>query len=146
MIFVLNDWNLHLLFFVWKVVEKDAETDRKKAIIEAEKESQVAQIHYQQKIMEKESLQRIAQIEDEMHLARQKSYTDAEYYKSKQQAEVNKILYTPQYLELKKYESLSQNTKVYFGTEIPQTYLSTYLEKKSEETWFDKLIFNCNKL
>jgi erlin len=46
-----------------KVVEKDAETDRKKAIIEAEKEAQVAKIQFEQKIMEKESFQRMSQIE-----------------------------------------------------------------------------------
>lgn len=107
-----------------KVVEKDAETERKKAIIMAEKEAQVAKIQYEQKIMEKESLQRIAQIEDEMHLARQKSHADAEFYKLKQQAEVNKMLYTPEFLEMKKYESLAQNSKVYFGNRIPQMYVS----------------------
>lgn len=84
--------------------------------------------------MEKESLQRIAQIEDEMHLARQKSYTDAEFYKLKQQAEVNKFLYTPEYIELKKYESLAQNSKVYFGTNIPQTYLNTVSERSKDKT------------
>lgn len=108
-----------------KVVEKDAETERKRAIIEAEKEAQVAKIQYEQKIMEKESLQRIHQIEDEMHLARQKSIADAEFYKLRQQAEVNKILYTPEYIELKKYDSLSQNSKVYFGNQIPHTFLQS---------------------
>lgn len=107
-----------------KVVEKDAETERKRAIIMAEKEAQVAKIQYEQKIMEKESLQRIAQIEDEMHLARQKSHADAEFYNLKQQAEVNQLLFTPEFLELKRYESLAQNSKVYFGNKIPQTYLS----------------------
>lgn len=107
-----------------KVVEKDAETERKRAIIVAEKEAQVAKIQYQQKIMEKESLQRIAQIEDEMHLARQKSHADAEFYNLKQQAEVNKDLYTAEFLELKRYESLAQNNKVYFGDRIPQMYVS----------------------
>ncbi|EFA08527.1 erlin-1 [Tribolium castaneum] len=118
-----------------KVVEKDAETERKRAVIEAEKEAQVAKIQYQQKIMEKESLQRIAQIEDEMHLARQKSHADAEFYRMKQQAEVNKLLYTPEYIELKKYESLSQNNKVYFGKDIPQTFISSGC---SGETFADK--------
>lgn len=110
-------------------MEKDAETERKKAIIEAEKEAQVAKIKYEQKIMEKESLQRISQIEDEMHLARQKSHGDAEFYNLKQQAEVNKLLYTPEYLELKKYDSLSQNSKVYFGNQIPHTFLGNDCEK-----------------
>ena len=49
-----------------KVVEKDSETERKKAVIEAEKNSEVAKIRYQQKIMEKESLQRISTIEGEL--------------------------------------------------------------------------------
>ncbi len=46
-----------------KVVEKDAETERKRAIIEAEKEAQIAKIQYAQKIMEKESMQKISLIE-----------------------------------------------------------------------------------
>lgn len=46
-----------------KVVEKDAETERKKAIIEAEKVSQVSKIQFDQKIMEKESLQKMSEIE-----------------------------------------------------------------------------------
>lgn len=45
------------------MVEKDAETERKKAVIEAEKEALVAKIQFDQKIMEKESLQRMSQIE-----------------------------------------------------------------------------------
>lgn len=105
-----------------KVVEKDAETDRKKAIIEAEKEALVAKIQYEQKIMEKESLQRMAQIEDEMHLDRQKSRTDAEFYQSKKQAEANNLLLTPQYLELKKYEALAKNNKVFYGNSIPNMF------------------------
>lgn len=106
-----------------KVVEKDAETDRKKAVIEAEKEAQVAKIQFNQKIMEKESLQRIATIEDEMHLARQKSHSDAEYYQTKMQAEANRLLLTKEFLELKKYEALAQNTKVYYGQDIPKMFM-----------------------
>ncbi|ENN76927.1 erlin-1 [Dendroctonus ponderosae] len=105
-----------------RVVEKDAETDRKRAIIEAEKGALVAKIQYDQKIMEKESLQRISQIEDEIHLAKEKALADAEFYKMERQAEVNKILYTKEYLELTKYASLAKNTKIYFGNNIPQTF------------------------
>ena len=104
------------------MVEKDAETDRKKAIIEAEKEAQVAKIQYDQKIMEKESLQRMASIEDEMHLARQKSRSDANFYQMERQAKANTLLLTREYLELKKYESLSSNSKVYFGQDIPKMF------------------------
>lgn len=105
-----------------KVVEKDAETDRKKALIEAEKEAQVAKIQYNQKIMEKESLQKIAEIENNMHLTRQKSHSDAEYYQMKMQAEANTLLLSKQYLELKKYEALAHNMKIYYGQDIPKMF------------------------
>ncbi|KAF4527468.1 hypothetical protein B566_EDAN016278 [Ephemera danica] len=82
-----------------KVVEKDAETERKKAIIEAEKEA------------------------NEMHLARQKSRSDAEFYQMQRQAEANKLLLSPQYLELRKYEAISNNNKVYFGSNIPNMFM-----------------------
>lgn len=103
-------------------MEKDAETDRKKAIIEAEKEAQVAKIQYNQKIMEKESLQQMAAIEDEMHLARQRSRSDAEFYQMKMQAEANKLLLSKEFLELKKYESLAHNTKIFYGQDIPRMF------------------------
>lgn len=104
-------------------MEKDAETDRKKAIIEAEKEAQVAKIQYNQKIMEKESLQQMAGIEDEMHLARQKSRSDAEFYQMKMQAEANTLLLSKEFLELKKYEALAHNTKIYYGQDIPRVFM-----------------------
>ena len=46
-----------------KVVEKDAETERKKAVIQAEKEAQVAKINFEQKVMEKESIKTMSVIE-----------------------------------------------------------------------------------
>lgn len=107
-----------------KVVEKDAETERKKAIIEAEKEALVAKIQFDQKIMEKESLQRMSQIEDEIHLARQKSHSDADFYQTQKEAEANRLLLTKEYLEMKKYEAIAKNNKIYYGTEIPTMFIS----------------------
>lgn len=105
-----------------KVVEKDAETERKKAIIEAEKEAQIAQIQYTQKIMEKESMQKIALIEDSIHLAKEKNRADAEFYHKRKQAEANAILFTPEFLEMKKYESLTNSAKVYYGPNLPKMF------------------------
>merc|ERR1712012_359229 len=102
-----------------KVVEKEAETERKKAIIEAEKEANVAKIQFERKILEKESMQKMAKIEDEMHLAREKAKSDAEFYRIQKQAEANKLLLTSEYLELQKYSSLTNNQKVFFGPDIP---------------------------
>ncbi|BES92111.1 ER lipid raft associated [Nesidiocoris tenuis] len=102
-----------------KVVEKDAETERKKALIEAEKVSQVAKIQFDQKIMEKESIQRMSEIEDTIHLAKKRSQTDAEFYQIQRQAEANSLLLTPEYLELKRTEAIASNAKLYYGPNIP---------------------------
>merc|ERR1719342_183004 len=84
-------------------------------LIEAEKESMVAKIKYDQNILEKESQQKIETLTDQMHLAKEKSKTDAEYYKIQKQAEANRLLLTQEYLELKKIEAMANNNKVYFG-------------------------------
>jgi len=105
-----------------KVVEKDAETERKKAIIEAEKNQQVAKINFDQKIMEKESLKKMSIIEDEMFFNREKMKADAEFYTKEKTADGNHLMLTKEYLELKRYESVAQNTKIYFGSDIPQMF------------------------
>merc|ERR1719290_467811 len=107
-----------------KVIEKESETERKKAVIEAEKEAMVAKIKYEQNILERESMQKIESITDQMHLAKEKSKTDAEFYKVQKQAEANQLLLTGEYLELKRIEAMSTNNKVYFGPDIPNMFIT----------------------
>merc|ERR1719219_2065509 len=107
-----------------KVIEKDAETERKKAVIEAEKEAQVAKIRYEQNILEKESMATMEKITDSIHLAKEKSRADAEFYKIERSATANKLLLSKEYLELKKIEAMAINNKVYFGPDIPNMFLS----------------------
>ena len=102
-----------------KVVEKDAETDRKKAIIEAEKQAQVSKIQLEMQIAEKESLQKMALIEDEMFSFREKMKADVDFYTLQKRADSNRLLLTKEYLELKRYEAVSKNAKVFFGPDIP---------------------------
>lgn len=59
---------------------------------------------------------------DEIHLAKQKSKADADFYKTQQEAAANNLLLTPAYLELKKYEALANNNKIYYGESIPQMF------------------------
>ncbi|CAM4726852.1 unnamed protein product [Leuciscus chuanchicus] len=106
-----------------KVVEKEAETERKKAIIEAEKMAQVAGIHFQQKVMEKETEKKISEIEDAAFLARERARADAEYYTAEKFAEANRLKLTPEYLELMKYQAIASNSKIYFGQEIPNMFV-----------------------
>ena len=85
---------------------------------------QVAKIKYEQNILEKEAVQKMETINDEMHLAKEKSKTDAEFYKIQKQAEANKMLINKDFLELKKIEAIAMNNKVYFGPDIPNMFLS----------------------
>ncbi|XP_025066130.1 erlin-2 isoform X1 [Alligator sinensis] len=106
-----------------KVVEKEAETERKKALIEAEKIAQVAEITYGQKVMEKETEKRISEIEDAAFLAREKAKADAECYTALKMAEANKLKLTPEYLQLMKYKAIAANSKIYFGKDIPNMFM-----------------------
>ncbi|XP_044293456.1 erlin-2 isoform X2 [Varanus komodoensis] len=106
-----------------KVVEKEAETERKKALIEAEKIAQVAEITYGQKVMEKETEKRISEIEDAAFLAREKAKADAECYTALKVAEANKLKLTPEFLQLMKYKAIASNSKIYFGKDIPNMFM-----------------------
>ena len=125
-----------------KVVEKDAETERKKAIIEAEKNQQVAKITYEQKIMEKESLKTMSLIEDNMFFNREKMRADAQFYTKEKLADGNRLLLTKEYLQLRKFESIAQNSKIYFGSDIPQMF---YERQSSSDSSSDFVKINASK-
>ncbi|CAM6127637.1 unnamed protein product [Calypogeia fissa] len=121
-----------------KVAEKEAETEKKRAITDAESKAGVSRILMEQRIMEKESLRLQQQIEDEMFLAREKSFADADYYRVLKEAEANKVKLTPEYLELRFIESISNNTKIFYGEKIPsmvydQRLLGKFFSDKSTE-------------
>uniref|UniRef100_A0A8C5H515 Erlin-1 n=1 Tax=Gouania willdenowi TaxID=441366 RepID=A0A8C5H515_GOUWI len=121
-----------------KVVEKEAETERKKAIIEAQKVAQVAEIQFQQKVMEKETEKRISQIEDSAFLAREKAKADAEYYTSARLAEANMLKLTPEYLELMKYQAIAANSKIYFGQDIPNMFVEGHNRSPDEDCFISE--------
>ncbi|KAG7280934.1 hypothetical protein CRUP_009221 [Coryphaenoides rupestris] len=108
-----------------KVVEKEAETERIKAIIEAEKVAQVSEIKFGQKVMEKETEKKISEIEDNAFLARQRARADAEFYTANKLAEANKMKLTPEYLQLMKFQAIAANSKIYFGSEIPHMFVDS---------------------
>uniref|UniRef100_A0AAY4AYX8 Erlin-1 n=1 Tax=Denticeps clupeoides TaxID=299321 RepID=A0AAY4AYX8_9TELE len=106
-----------------RVVEKEAETERKKAVIEAQKVAEVAEIQFRQKVMEKETEKKISEIEDAAFVAREKAKADAEFYTAAKFAEANRLKLTPEYLELMKYQAIASNSKIYFGQEIPSMFV-----------------------
>jgi hypothetical protein len=106
-----------------KVVEKEAETSRKLAIIEAEKIHMVAKISYDQQIMEKETQKTMSQLEDQTHLARMRARADADFYGNQKASESNRVLLTKEYLELRRIEAIATNNKIYYGASIPQAFI-----------------------
>ncbi|KAK9277127.1 hypothetical protein L1049_006666 [Liquidambar formosana] len=116
-----------------KVVEKEAETKKKLAISEAEKNANVSKILMEQKLMEKDSARREEEIENQMYMASQKSLADADFYRVMREAEANKLKLTPQYLELRFIQAIANNSKIFFGDKVPnmifdQRLLGNFLE------------------
>ena len=62
------------------MVEKEAETSKKKAISEAEKIANVSKILMEQQLMEKDSARKQQEIENQIYMARKKSLADAYFY------------------------------------------------------------------
>jgi len=72
-------------------------------------------------------------VEDQMHLAREKASADAEYYKAKKEGEGNSALFTKAYLRLEKVRSLTQNSQIYFGDQIPSTLLTQAMMQNNQQ-------------
>lgn len=64
---------------------------------------------------------------DTMHLDKEKSAADAEFYRIKMHAEANKLLMTKEYIEIKRIESLGNNTKLYYGPDLPKIFMQQYV-------------------
>jgi len=101
------------------VIEATASTDAKKKAIEAQRDADVATINSLREVAQQKAEQEKAAIKDSMHLAHQKALADAEAYAAEKKAMANRMLLTPEYLELRRYESIATNSKIYFGEKIP---------------------------
>ncbi|XP_041013865.1 erlin-2-B [Juglans microcarpa x Juglans regia] len=110
-----------------RVVEKEAETNKKMAISEAEKNANVSKIVMEQKLTEKDSARRQQEIDNQMYMARERSLADADFYRVMKEAEANELKLTPQFLELKFIEAIADNTKIFFGEKVPNMVLDQRL-------------------
>uniref|UniRef100_A0A0D9Z914 Band 7 domain-containing protein n=1 Tax=Oryza glumipatula TaxID=40148 RepID=A0A0D9Z914_9ORYZ len=99
-----------------KVAEKEAETQKKIALSEAEKNAQVSKILMEQKLMEKDSSKRQQQIDNEMIT---------------KEAEANRLKLTPEYLELRFIESIANNSKIFFGEKLDKTMVIGHQARQS---------------
>jgi len=140
------------------VVLRTEETDKMKAKIQAEKESEVAIIQAKQEanvatinaqkeasvsrikvetsILEKKGEQTREKIANDMHLDKQKALADASAFSIQQEAEANVKKLTPIYLRSVLYNNLAKPEKVFFGDNIPQIFLDWM--PSGEEFLFDR--------
>jgi hypothetical protein len=81
-------------------IEREAEGDRKTAVMHAEKELAVERIRSEKLIAEKQAQRDLHAIEDDMMVARLKSQADAAHHAAAKQAEADKLLLTPDFLRL----------------------------------------------
>eukprot|EP01126_Amoeba_proteus_P040883 TRINITY_DN4384_c0_g1_i4.p1 TRINITY_DN4384_c0_g1~~TRINITY_DN4384_c0_g1_i4.p1 ORF type:complete len:119 (+),score=30.36 TRINITY_DN4384_c0_g1_i4:321-677(+) len=89
------------------------------AIIEAQQAANVSIINAERQIQQKEAEKRKVEIESEIQYLIKKTSTDSQVYQISRQAEANQFLYSEEYLRALLYESLANNTFIYFGEKIP---------------------------
>jgi len=107
-----------------RLVEQEAQTEQRRAIINAEKEAAIQKIALERQMADAKNRQAIAQIENEMHMAKQKALTDASTYATQQEAIANRALLTPELLQLEAVRAIANNTKVFFGDRLPSLFVA----------------------
>jgi len=98
-----------------RVVEKEAETERKTMLIQAQSDADISRIEQTQQVSEKGKEEDTAKLDNEMFLAKQKAHTDAEYYKQQKKAEANQAELTERFLQMHKFQALGAVPKVFYG-------------------------------
>merc|ERR1719228_1739180 len=91
------------------------ETEKIRAIADAERNKAVLEIKIQEKIIEKEGDMNISVISNNILKAKEENIANIEKYKIEKEAEANKALYTSEYVQLNLAKAMSNNTKYYFS-------------------------------
>ncbi len=105
-----------------RLVEKQAETERKAAMIEAEKQAAVEAVKLERQLKSRQNEQQLAEIANEMHVAKERAEADAELYRAQKEAEANRLRLTPQLLQLEAVRAIANNTKIFWGEKLPSLY------------------------
>jgi regulator of protease activity HflC (stomatin/prohibitin superfamily) len=105
-----------------RLIEKEAETERKRALIEAEKLAAVETVKLERELKMKQNEQRMAEISNEITAAKARTDADAAFYRATKEAEANKLRLTPELLQLEAVRALANNTKVFFCEKLPSIY------------------------
>jgi regulator of protease activity HflC (stomatin/prohibitin superfamily) len=103
-----------------RVKQKQAETKRLEAKIDAESQAEISKIEMDKQIIARESKRKMEDIENTIYIDKEKARADAHYYKVSKMIEAEQKQLTPEYLKKLAIESISNNTKLYFGESIPK--------------------------
>jgi len=87
--------------------------------IKAKAEAEIEQIENERKLQKKEAERQMEDIENSIFIEKEKSKADANHYSLMKTIEAEQTQLTQQYLQKLAIQSLTQNTKLYFGESIP---------------------------
>ena len=76
---------------------------------------EVLEINVRERVLEKEGEEKISAINNAIIKKKEENLANIEKYKKEKQAEANKDLYTPAFVQLQMAKSLASNTKLYFS-------------------------------
>jgi len=97
---------------------------------EAERKKLVSKIKEEQLTLEKTGQADRERIDNQLRAEKESMETQIFYERKQKELQIQKDQLTPEFLQLRMYEemskALSQNTKIYFGNEIPKTFLSLF--------------------
>jgi len=88
--------------------------------IKAKAEAEIEQIDNERKLKKKESERQMEEIENSIYSEKEKSRADANHYSLMKTIEAEQTQLSQEYLQKLAIQSLTQNTKLYFGESIPQ--------------------------
>jgi len=103
-----------------KVLEREAESHKKQELIKAEADAEISKIVKQKEVLEQESKMKIEDIQNRMNFNKVKSEADSAYYKEIKEIEANEKRLTDSFLKYTWLQAISNNTKLYFGENIPK--------------------------
>lgn len=102
-----------------KVTEQKAEAERSASKIKAMANQEIEQIENERNVQKKESQKRMEDIENSIYTEKERSRADANHYSLMKTIEAEQAQLSQEYLQKLAIQSLTQNTKLYFGESIP---------------------------
>ncbi|CAM9931579.1 unnamed protein product [Scytosiphon promiscuus] len=103
-----------------QLVVRNAENERSKQVLAAEKNRDIMSMTMAREVEEKEADLNIQRIQDDIHLARSKDHADATSYSKLREAEGNERRLSPAFLELARQKALLQNLEAFYGDRMPE--------------------------